>query len=149
MRSGIVICGLLLIGSIPLIGQETGNADSQKTKILALENAWNQAETNKDAKALDGLLASTLVYIDYDGTMMDKAKFMASVKAPSLHPEQIINESMTAYMYGDSAVVTGIYREKGVRNGKPYSRRGRFTDTWVKQGGTWVCAASQSTLISN
>jgi hypothetical protein len=30
----------------------------------------------KDAKALDTLLASTLVYIDYDGTMMDKARFM-------------------------------------------------------------------------
>jgi hypothetical protein len=65
-----------------------------------------------------------------------------------LHPEQIVNESMTAYMYGGSAVVTGIYREKGVRNGKPYSRRGRFTDTWVNQSGTWVCASSQSTLIS-
>jgi ketosteroid isomerase-like protein len=148
MRSGIVICVLLLLISIPLAGQEAANADSQRSKILALENAWNQAETNKDAKALDGLLASTLVYIDYDGTLMDKAKFMASVKVPSLQPEQIVNESMTAFMYGDSAVVTGIYREKGVRNGKPYSRRGRFTDTWVNQGGTWVCAASQSTLIS-
>lgn len=50
---------------------------------------------------------------------------------------------------GGSAVVTGIYREKGVCNGKPYVRRGRFTDTWVAQGGTWVCAASQSTLIGN
>jgi ketosteroid isomerase-like protein len=147
MRSGIIICGLFLIVSVPLIGQEAANADSQRSKILALENAWNQAETNKDAKALDGLLASTLVYIDYDGSLMDKAKFMASVKAPSLHPEQIVNESMTAYMYGDSAVVSGIYREKGVRNGKPYSRRGRFTDTWINQSGTWVCAASQSTVI--
>jgi hypothetical protein len=115
MRSGIVICGLLLFVSMQLIGQEAANADSQRSKILALENAWNQAETNKDAKALDGLLASTLVYIDYDGTIMDKAKFMASVRAPSLHPEQIVNESMTAYMYGDSAVVTGIYREKGAQ----------------------------------
>jgi ketosteroid isomerase-like protein len=149
MRSGIVICVLLLFLSLPLAGQEAANADSQRTKILALENAWNRAEESKDVKALDGLLASTLVYVDYDGTLMDKAKFIASVKAPSLHPEQIVNESMTAYVYGDSAVVTGIYREKGVRNGKAYSRRGRFTDTWVNQSGTWVCAASQSTLISH
>jgi hypothetical protein len=149
MRSGIVFCVLLLFLSLPLAGQEAANADSQRTKILALENAWNRAEESKDVKALDGLLASTLVYVDYDGTLMDKAKFIASVKAPSLHPEQIVNESMTAYVYGDSAVVTGIYREKGVRNSKAYSRRGRFTDTWVNQSGTWVCAASQSTLISH
>jgi ketosteroid isomerase-like protein len=145
----MVIGALLLFISLPTAGQELEQQDGERTKILALENAWNQAEKNKDAKALDGLLASTLVYVDYDGTTMDKAKFMASVKAPSLHPEQIVNESMTAYMYGSSAVVTGIYREKGVRGGKPYSRRGRFTDTWVNQSGTWVCAASQSTLISH
>jgi ketosteroid isomerase-like protein len=149
MRSGIVVCFLLLLVSMPLAGQEAADADSQRSKILALENAWNRAEESKDTKALDGLLASTLVYVDYDGTLMDKGKFIASVKAPSLHPEQIVNESMTAYVYGNSAVVTGIYREKGVRNGKPYSRRGRFTDTWVNQSGTWVCASSQSTLISH
>ena len=149
MKTGIVICVLFLFVSTLLAAQEAPDAEAQKTKILALENAWNRAEQNKDAKALEGLLAGTLVYIDYDGSLMDKAGFMSSVKAPSLHPEQIVNESMTAYMYGDSAVVTGIYREKGVRNGKPYSRRGRFTDTWVNQSGTWVCAASQSTLFSH
>jgi len=49
---------------------------------------------------------------------------------------------------GDSAVVTGVYHEKGQRNGKPYLRRGRFPDTWVLVQGNWVCVASQSTLIS-
>lgn len=121
--------------------------DAAQTRILALENAWNQAEEHKDINALDSLLDPTLVYIDYDGSMMDKAQFMASIKQPSLHPEQIVNESMTAHVYGDSAVVTGVYREKGQKSGKPYLRRGRFTDTWVFHQGNWVCVASQSTLI--
>ena len=127
--------------------QTTPAPDGEQSKILALENAWNQAEEHKDIKALESLLDSTLVYIDYDGSMMDKAQFIASIKMPSLHPEQIVNESMTAHVYGDSAVVTGLYREKGEKNGKPYLRRGRFTDTWVYRDGTWVCVASQSTLI--
>jgi ketosteroid isomerase-like protein len=121
--------------------------DADQTKILALENAWNQAEERKDVKALETLLDSSLVYIDYDGSIMNKVQFIASVQAPSLHPEQIVNESMTAHVYGDSAVVTGIYREKGLKNGKPYLRRGRFTDSWVYRDQTWVCVASQSTLI--
>ena len=123
--------------------------DAEQTKILALENAWNQAEEHKDVKALESLLDPTLVYIDYDGSIMNKAQFIASVQAPALHPEQIVNESMTAHVYGDSAVVTGVYREKGSNAGKPYLRRGRFTDTWVYQANTWVCVASQSTLISH
>jgi ketosteroid isomerase-like protein len=149
MRAKVAACALFFVASLLVAGQTASDADSERTKILALENAWNQAEEHKDVKALDGLLASTLVYIDYDGTAMNKVQFIASVKAPSLHPEQIVNESMTAYVYGDSAVVTGVYREKGVNRGTPYLRRGRFTDTWVKQNGTWFCAASQSTLISH
>ena len=149
MRASMAVVILLLAICLPAAAQSTADVEAERTRILALENAWNRAEEHKDVKALDGLLASTLVYIDYDGTFMDKAQFMASIKAPSLHPEQIVNESMTAHVYGDSAVVTGIYREKGVAAGKPYLRRGRFTDTWVYQNSTWVCVASQSTLISH
>jgi len=138
----------LLIGLLPAAaGQAPAQLDPEQTKILALENAWNQAEEHKDIKALDSLLDASLVYVDYDGSIMDKAQFMASIKAPSLHPEQIVNESMTAHVYGDSAVVTGVYREKGEKSGKPYLRHGRFTDTWVFQRGTWTCVASQSTLM--
>jgi len=63
--------------------------------------------------------------------------------------ERLVAEEMTAHVYGDAAVVTGVYREKGTYKRKPYQRRGRFTDTWVKQKGTWQCVVSQSTLISH
>jgi ketosteroid isomerase-like protein len=139
----------LLAAMLPVDSQAQAKPDGEQTKILALENAWNQAEEHKDIKALEELLDPTLVYIDYDGSIMDKTQFIASIKAPQLNPEQIVNESMTAHVYGDSAVVTGVYREKGVNNGKPYLRHGRFTDTWVFQRGTWVCVASQSTLMTH
>lgn len=138
---------LVLMASPHPAVQTPNDVDAEQTRILALENAWNQAEEHKDVKALDGLLDPTLVYIDYDGSIMTKAQFMASVQAPELHPQQIVNETMAAHVYGNSAVVTGIYREKGMQNGKPYLRRGRFTDTWVYQNGMWTCVASQSTLI--
>jgi ketosteroid isomerase-like protein len=149
MKAMIAACLMLLATSL-LVAQNTSKTDADEGRILALETAWNRAEQQKDTKALDGLLSSTLAYTDYDGTFMDKAQFLASINAPSLHPEQIVNESMTAHVYGNSAaVVTGIYREKGTNKGKPYLRRGRFTDTWINQNGTWLCVASHSTLISH
>jgi hypothetical protein len=138
---------LLLAISLPVAAQ-SATADPDQARILALETAWNRAEEQKDAKALDGLLDNRLLYIDYDGSLMNKAQFLDSVKAPSLHPEQIVNESMTAQMYGTTAIVTGVYREKGTVAGKAYLRRGRFIDTWINQNGTWRCVTSQSTLIS-
>jgi len=147
MKAMIAALLLCLSLAIPAAAQSASEVD--KSRILALENAWNQAEEHKDASALDALLADTLVYVDYDGTYMNKAQFMAAIKEPTLHPEQIVNEAMTAHIYNDSAVVTGIYHEKGISAGKPYLRRGRFTDTWVRVNGTWQCVASQSTLVTH
>jgi hypothetical protein len=135
---------LLLAASAVAIGQ---NPDAEKSKIMALENAWNLAEQHQDVKALDELLSSNLVYIDYDGVVQNKEQFLANARRPSLHPEQIVNESTTVYMYGAAAVVTGTYREKGVDKGRAYLRHGRFTDTWIYGNGAWQCVASQSTLI--
>ena len=139
---------ILLLVAIPGFGQ-TVQPDADQSKILALENAWNQAEEHKDTKALEKLLDASMLYVDYDGTIMNKAQFIASVQAPALHPEQIVNESMSAHVYADSAVVTGVYREKGVNHGKPYLRHGRFTDTWIYRDSEWVCVASQSTLMQH
>lgn len=144
MRAVTAVFGLLAISATVFAQSDA----SEKSKILALENAWNLAEQHKDGKALDELLGAGLVYIDYDGSIMSKSEFLTSIQKPSLHPEQIVNESTDVHLYGTAAVVTGIYREKGMYKGKPYLRRGRFTDTWVYQNGLWQCVASQSTLIS-
>jgi uncharacterized protein DUF4440 len=64
----------------------------------------------------------------------------------SLQPAQIVSESMHVHLYGTVAVVNGVYRETGLKNGKPYQLRERFTDTWIRLGNSWQCVASHSTL---
>jgi hypothetical protein len=120
--------------------------DSIKTRVLSLENAWNEAEAHGDTKALEGLLAPEFAYTDAQGEFMSKAEFLASIKESADHPEQIVNENMSVHVYEHAAIVTGAYREKGMANGKPFTHRGRFTDTWVEQNGAWLCAASEETL---
>ena len=121
--------------------------DSEKARVVALENAWNEAEKNKDAKAIDGLLAPSFSYTDSDGTLMNKGQYLASITEAGYRPDQIVNDSMEVHPYEHAAVVTGTYREKGADKGKAYSRRGRFTDMWVQEKGRWLCAASHETLI--
>jgi len=132
------------------IGQESVKPSGEEGRIIALESAWDQAEKNKDATALAGLLADNLVYVDYDGSLRNKQQFLASIKSASVSSEQINNEGVTVRLYNNNvAVSTGIYRDKGVENGKPFQRRGRFTNVWINQNGTWQCIASQSTLIAH
>ena len=138
----IVLASMIFVGYA-----QVGSRDSDKARVLSLENAWNEAEKNKDVKAIDGLLAPSFAYTDSDGSLMNKQQFLASISAASYHPEQIVNDSMNAQPYDRAVVVTGTYREQGTEKGKAYTRRGRFTDTWVQEHGAWLCAASQETLI--
>ena len=139
----------LLVATPWAAAQSSPDASATETKILALENAWGQAEKLRDVKALDGLLDNALVYIRYNGSVWTKAVYLASLNDRTSHEEQAVNESMNAHVYGDAALVTGIYAVKGVEKGKPYSRRERFIDTWVHKDGGWICVASQVTLINH
>ena len=141
---------LILCTAWPLRpGQDRPKTSPDESRLLALESAWNLAEENKDINALDQLLADTLAYTDFDGSFMNKAQFLTTVKNSTPNSDQITNDDVVVHLYGDSAIVTGNYREKGLVKGKPILRRGRFTDSWVNQNGTWLCVASQSTLISH
>jgi ketosteroid isomerase-like protein len=51
-------------------------------------------------------------------------------------------------MHGDTAVVTGAYREKGESNGKSYEYHDRLTDVWMKVGGKWQVVASHYSVPS-
>jgi hypothetical protein len=80
--------------------------------------------------------------------MQTKSEFLASIKAPDYHPPaQAVTEQSSVEVYGDSAVVVGVFRTKGVDKGKKYLNRERFVDTWVKISGTWKCVAAITVLI--
>lgn len=142
----VTVC--VLLATLFLAGHaQVDSRDSDKTRVLSLENAWNEAERHKDGKALNTLLAASFAYTDSDGSFMNKSQFLASITDPNYDPGQIVNEAMRADAYDHVVVVTGRYREDGTDKGKHYTRRGRFTDTWVQQNGVWLCAASQETLM--
>ncbi len=147
-----VVSLFVLLGACAVLGaaRQTTRPNGEEGRIIALESAWDQAEQNKDANALANLLAENLVYVDYDGSISTKQQFLAQVKRADVAGEQINNEGVTVHLYGNSvAVSTGIYRDKGVEKGKPFSRRGRFTNVWLNQNGKWECIASQSTVIAH
>jgi len=136
---------LILFACTVALAQNT--ASDEGGRVLGLETAWNHAIEAKDTKALDMLLASTFIAIEIDGSLSSKSEFLASIKDPEYKPSQAVNEQISIQVYGDTAVVVGIFRIKGIEKGKPYVHRERFTDTWIKHDQTWQCVASHSTLI--
>jgi ketosteroid isomerase-like protein len=146
MNRLLIAAGVLLFTGTALLPQQQGLTD-EGGKVLALEKAWNHALEEKDPKALDALLASTFVSVDSDGSIASKAEFLASIKAPDYQPSTVVTEQSSVQVYGNAAVVTGVFRVKEKKNGKPRIRRERFTDTWIRMSNGWQCVATQSTSI--
>ena len=144
IMSAIVI--LLFTGVLSAAQQQSMSEEGGR--VLALEKAWNLALEEKNTKALDMLLANTMVSVDIDGSIASRGEFLASIKSPDYQPTQAVTEQSTVQVYGDAAVVVGIFRVKGTEKGKPYTRRERFVDTWIKMNGTWQCVVTTSTLIT-
>jgi ketosteroid isomerase-like protein len=122
-----------------------------KSKIVALEQLWNQAYKAGDMKALDSLLDNSIVLVNDDGSVQTKTEFLASVKEslaqPSSQQQQVEPEAFVVHVYGTTAIATGVMKVKGVEAGKAYTRRERFVDTWVNKGGNWVCVGTDATPV--
>jgi ketosteroid isomerase-like protein len=132
---------------VPAIAQDSGSVES---KIIAMEKAWNQAYKFRDKKALGEILNDSIVLVNNDGSLATKNMFLASVDtAKPSDQQQAEPESIAVHVFGNVAIATGIFREKGVENGKAYLRRNRFVDTWVNTNGSWVCVAASATSVQH
>ena len=131
MKKIFLCVAILLCGGILWAAQQKSVSD-EGGRVLALETAWNHALEAKDVKALNMVLANTFVSVDIDGSVASKSEFLASIKAPEYQPSQAVTEQSTVQVYGDAAVVVGVFRVKGTEKGKPYVRRERFVDTWIR-----------------
>jgi len=149
MKGLLVALGLVLLTAAFALAHQTSTAEDEGGRVLALEKAWNHALEQKDAKALDMLLANTMVSVDIDGSIQSKSEFLASIKAPDYQPSQAVTEQTSVQVYHNAAVVVGIFRIKGTDKGKAYVRRERFVDTWIKTNGAWQCVATTSALITS
>ena len=142
----IIAAAIALLLTATGFARQSARSD-EGAHVQALDNSWNRALETKDTAALNLLLSDSFVSVDIDGSMETKHQFLTGIKAHDYQPSQAVTEQSTVQVYGDSAVVVGVFRSKGLDKGKTYVNRERFVDTWVKINGTWKCVASVTVLI--
>jgi ketosteroid isomerase-like protein len=93
------------------------------------------------------MLEDGFICVDAEGRLLNKTDVLGHLRAAD--SLEFIQNSMAVRSQGDTAIVTGLYRIRGVERGKPFVRRGRFVDTWLYRGRQWVAIASLSTPDGN
>lgn len=126
-----------------------GTAPSKNMSVEATlkdnENKWEASYAAHNTAVPESLVASDFTGVYWDGRVMGKSGIISEIKKDKDTYKSAVNEKLAVHSYGPGvAVVVGTAREKGTgKDGKPFDRTFRFTDTWVKRGGQWQCVASQ------
>lgn len=147
MRKWLIPC-FLMLSACALAQISTPGDDSQSTKLVTLEHMWNEAQVNRDSRALQSLIADRFINTEYDGEVSDREQFLADIRDPQFKPAFANIQDLKVNFYRDTAIVTGVYHTKGEYDGRPYDHVGRFTDTWVHDSGKWLCVASHTSLLA-
>jgi ketosteroid isomerase-like protein len=146
MKPFLILIAAFYLG-VCAVAQNSSQSE-EGAHVLALDNSWNRALETNDTKALDLLLADTFVSIEIDGSIQTKREFLTSLKVSGYQaPSQAVTEQSKVEVYGESAVVHGIFRTKSVVKGKTVTQRERFLDTWININHTWKCVASVAVTI--
>jgi hypothetical protein len=132
----------------------TAAARAQKEKepkpgaveLIRLENAWATGLVKRDGPLFDRLLAKRFVYTEND-KVISRADLLRDIVSGTDTVTAARNEDMQVQQFGAvTGVVTGWLIVSGRGAGGPFTRRFRFTDTWVKRDGRWQIVAAQDYL---
>src|SRR5467141_3240070 len=117
LRPLILLFALVCVPFSPNISMAQGD----ETKIIALENLWNQMQINHDADAMGKLLDNDFVLTDYDGTVYSKGQFLAAIRDKSTQLTVEVSDDMRLHRHGDTVVVFCVKDTAATEKGKPFS----------------------------
>jgi ketosteroid isomerase-like protein len=120
--------------------------DADARALLRLEDDWARALVKRDTVVFQRLLAPGFVYTEDDKTM-DRATVLHEVASGSDTVTAAHNEAMQVHRFGTTALVTGWLVVQGRGSSGSFTRRYRFTDTWVKRRGGWQIVGAQDYVV--
>jgi len=141
MRKSAVITAVLCMAALPHLparAQEPTGTGEIRTLELKMLDCYKQRQVEVFAAVLD----EDFVITFEDGSTYSKTGYLSYSASSSTHVELADISEMKIRMHGDTAVVTGVYHEKGVDNLRTYDYHDRFTDVWMKKSGKWRLVAA-------
>jgi ketosteroid isomerase-like protein len=109
--------------------------------VFAQEARWLTAITAGDVPTVESILAPNFMHTTSSGQLLSRAQEVASMTPVSyrMNPSDQLVE-----FFGDTAVVRGI---NTITDAGKVITRERYTDVFVKNGGTWLAVSAQESPI--
>ena len=140
--SGLIFAALLSIHAV------AGAADKVEQALTRTEQTLVDSLVRGDDGPFKATLADNFVFVAPDGSLQDRAGFVADLTNGNLKMAASTNADMHVRQYGNTAIVTYASTDKGMYKTTDISGHYRWTDVFVKQNGKWRIVATQGTRIA-
>jgi ketosteroid isomerase-like protein len=140
MGKRLVMAAVAVCLALP---SSSGAQDSSPTAtVKALELKLLDCYKHHEVQVFASVLDDDFVITFEDGSTYSKTGYLAYSSSSGTRVEVAEIQEMRIRVHGDTAVVTGVYHEKGLDSQKAYDYHDRFTDVWMKKSGNWQLIAA-------
>ena len=138
--------------TVPLEGAPAQDPPSEE-QLRVLVRDWDAAYVNHDTRILSSILADDYEMVDAAGQLISRTEYViGAASAAGFLPEGETGTStgLLVRLYGDTAVVTGRSRSKGVPRNRLLANGMEvvFTDLFVRVGKQWRAVATHATPLA-
>jgi ketosteroid isomerase-like protein len=122
-------------------------ADEQT--FITLQRDWAKARKNADMQFLDRFYAREFTVGVMNGAESSRAQDLAMFSSGDLKPSVIEDKDMHVYIYGETAMVTGLEHLEDSYKGRTGQFDHRFTNVFVYRDDRWQMVRHQAAQIRN
>jgi hypothetical protein len=126
--ANVILCGLLAATAYAA-------TSTPESELIALNDAWIQAEVHHDKAALERLLDDRFLVTYPTGQTLDRAAFIDRIMNKEIKPFDVVNEVVN--VHGDAALVISVTPD----------RTNKFTWIAVKKAGQWRVISETFTKV--
>jgi ketosteroid isomerase-like protein len=141
MRKILLSAVALCLLTVPLV-RAAAQEDSEAAQVKALDFKLTEAYKQRKFDLLASLLDDDFVITFEDGNVYGKTGYISFSATSTIKVDVAEMTDVKVRMHGNTAILTGVYHEKGKDKDGPYDFHDRFTDVWMKASGRWRLIAS-------
>jgi len=133
---------ILFLWIAALLAVAASAQSSEVGEVRALELKMLDCYKHRQVEIFASVLDDDFVITFEDGSTYSKTGYLAYSASSSTRIEIVEIPEMKIRVHGETAVVIGVYHEKGMDSQKSYDYHDRFTDVWMKKAGKWHLIAA-------
>ena len=130
------------------LGSTTHQANAAEKHVAAIDVAYQEAVKRNDTDTMATILHPRFQLVLGDGRTFSRDDLLrfARERTAIYDLQDEVEGTQRVQVWGETAVVTALLWEKGIRGGKPFDMKLWFSDVYVRENGRWLYVFGQASL---